>query len=103
MSALLPIDDTEFETKVLNSQGLVAVDFWAPWCGPCRMVHPILEEISEENDNLIIYALNIDENTETAISYQVMSIPTLLIFRDGKLVSKIVGAHSKRDYLAAFN
>ena len=81
---------------VLESEKPVLVDFWAPWCGPCRVVAPVLEEIASERDDLQIVKLNIDENQQTAAQYEVLSIPTLLLFKDGAIVKKIVGAMPKR-------
>ncbi len=72
------------------------VDFWAPWCGPCRVVHPILEEIDVEREDLKIVSLNVDDNQQTAATYEVLSIPTLILFRDGAEAKRIVGAMPKR-------
>ena len=71
------------------------VDFWAPWCGPCRMVAPVLEEIAEERDDLRIVKLNVDENQQTAAAFQILSIPTMILFKAGKPVKAIVGAYPK--------
>ena len=92
--------DANFETEVLNSEKLTVVDFWAPWCGPCRVVHPVLEEINDERDDVKIISLNIDENPQTAAQYDVLSIPTMILFKDGAMVKKIVGAMPKRRLLA---
>jgi len=90
------VTDASFAADVLNADGPVLVDFWAEWCGPCRQVAPVLEEIAGENaDKLTIAKLNIDENPQTARDYQVMSIPTMAVFSKGQLVKTIVGARPK--------
>ena len=91
-----PIKDENFENDVLNSSKLTLVDFWAEWCGPCKQIGPILEEIAEEKkDMLKIVKLNIDENPQTPQKYDVKGIPTLMLFKDGKLVDSKVGSMSK--------
>ena len=95
MANLPQVTDSNFQAEVLDATEPVLVDFWAPWCGPCRVVHPILEEISGERDDVKIVSLNIDENQETASRYQVMSIPTMAVFSKGELVKTIVGARPK--------
>lgn len=97
MSGKLPdVTDATFKSEVLEADGPVLVDFWAPWCGPCRVVHPILEEINEERDDLKILSLNVDENQQTAAQYEVLSIPTMILFKDGAIAKKVVGAMPKR-------
>ncbi|HEX3263299.1 MAG TPA: thioredoxin [Solirubrobacterales bacterium] len=90
------VTDETFQSKVLESERPVLVDFWAPWCGPCRVVHPILEEMAAEREDLHVVSLNTDENQETAAKYQVLSIPTLILFKDGAEAKRVIGAMPKR-------
>lgn len=98
MTGKLPdVTDASFESEVLESGTPVLVDFWAPWCGPCRVVHPILEEIAaERSDSVRIVSLNVDENQQTAARYEVLSIPTLILFRDGAEAKRVIGALPKK-------
>jgi thioredoxin 1 len=91
------VTDDNFQAEVLESETPVLVDFWAPWCGPCRMVAPVVEEIAKERaDALKVVKLNVDENQQTAITYEVMSIPTLILFSNGEVAKKVIGAYPKR-------
>jgi thioredoxin 1 len=97
MADLTNVSDTNFQAEVLESEQPVLVDFWAPWCGPCRMVAPVLEEIAaEQADKLRIVKLNVDDNQQTAAKYGVMSIPTMIVFKNGQPAKTIVGAYPKR-------
>ena len=93
---LSEVTDTNFQAEVIESDKPVLVDFWAPWCGPCRVVHPVLEEIDGERDDLKIVSINVDENQQTAATYQVLSIPTLILFKHGAVAKKVIGAYPKR-------
>jgi thioredoxin 1 len=93
---LTDVTDENFQAEVLEADGPVLVDFWAPWCGPCRVVHPILEEIDSERDDLKIVSINTDENQQTTARYEVLSIPTLILFKDGEIAKKVIGAMPKR-------
>ena len=101
MSAL-NINKNNFAEEVLNSEKPVLVDFWASWCGPCRMVVPIVEKIAEEYPEYKVVKVNVDEEPELAAQFEVMSIPSLMIFKNGKLVNKSVGAKNKQQILDMF-
>jgi len=94
------VTDSSFATDVLGSDKPVLVDFWATWCGPCRMVAPVLEEIAGEHDEITIAKLDVDANPTVARDYQVLSIPTLILFKGGEAVKQIVGAKPKAALLA---
>jgi thioredoxin len=89
------VTDANFQAEVLESDKPVLVDFWAPWCGPCRIVAPHLEELAGEREDLRIVKLNVDDNPQTASTYNVMSIPTLLLFKHGQVAHQIIGALPK--------
>jgi thioredoxin 1 len=90
------VTDNNFQTEVLESEQPVLVDFWAPWCGPCRVVGPVLEEIAAERDDLRIVKLNVDENQQTAAAFEVLSIPTMILFKNGQVAKKVIGAYPKK-------
>jgi thioredoxin 1 len=93
---LTQVTDNNFDAEVLESESPVLVDFWAPWCGPCRVVAPVLEEIASERKDLRIVKLDIDENPQTASRFGVMSIPTMILFKAGHPVKTVVGAYPKK-------
>ncbi len=95
--AVTEVTDNNFDAEVLESDVPVLVDFWAPWCGPCRRVSPVVEEIAGERaETLKVVKMNIDENQETAIKFNVMSIPTLMVFKHGEVAKTVIGAYPKR-------
>ncbi|MBN3525516.1 thioredoxin [Paenibacillus apiarius] len=94
--AIVNVSDQTFKTEVEGQQGVVLVDFWAPWCGPCKMLAPILDELDGEiSGQATIAKVNVDENPESASRFGVMSIPTIIVFKDGEAVDKVVGVNSK--------
>lgn len=101
---MINLTNENFEKEVMSSKKPILVDFWASWCGPCQMIAPIVEEISNElSDRIEVGKLNVDEQPEIAIKYDVMSIPTLILFKDGKVVNTIIGYHSKEEILDFIN
>ncbi|MFA9407418.1 MAG: thioredoxin [Candidatus Dadabacteria bacterium] len=96
MSRIIVLNDENFENEVLNSETPVLVDFWAQWCGPCRALAPVIEEIAEEyGDKLKVGKLNVDENPGAPSAFEIRSIPTLIVFKDGAVVDRVVGALPK--------
>ncbi|MGI8632587.1 MAG: thioredoxin [Solirubrobacterales bacterium] len=98
--AVKDVTDTNFQADVIESGTPVLVDFWAPWCGPCRVVAPVLEELAGERDDVQIAKLNVDENQQTAAKYEVLSIPTMILFKNGQVEKKLIGAMNKRKLVA---
>lgn len=102
--SLIHLTDESFETEVLKYDGVVLADFWAPWCGPCQALGPVIEEISNEYEGKAkVGKVNVDEEREIAEKYMVMSIPSVMIFKNGELVNTLVGLRPKEDYLDAID
>ncbi len=95
----IKLTSENFKTEVLESEVPVLVDFWAEWCGPCRMVLPIIEELSEELTDVKVGKVNVDEQPELAMTYKIMTIPTLMVFRNGEVADKAIGGMSKEEIL----
>ena len=98
--SVININQNNFQDEVLNSDKPVLLDFWAPWCGPCRMVIPLVEEIAEERPDIKVAKVNIDEQSELASRFSIMSIPALVVMKEGKIVNQAVGARPKDAILA---
>jgi len=98
MSSLTPTSQTSFKADVLDKKGIVFVDFYADWCGPCKMTGPILEQLADEHKEITFYKVNVDENNDLASQYSVFSIPTFVIFKDGQVVSQFSGAMGKEGF-----
>lgn len=100
----ITITDSNFQKEVLESKTPVVVDFWAPWCGPCRAVTPVIEELAKDyTGKVVVGKLNVDENPEVAGQFNVMSIPTVIVFKNGEPIKSIVGAQSKETYKQAID
>ncbi|MBR3599451.1 MAG: thioredoxin [Lachnospiraceae bacterium] len=97
--AAIFVSNENFESEVLKSDIPVLVDFWAPWCGPCQMLGPIVEDVAEENTDIKVCKINIDENPDLAMQFKIMSIPTLVVFKNGEVYKKSVGVISKSEIL----
>jgi len=98
--AAININNNNFHNEVMNSEKKVLLDFWAPWCGPCRMVVPAVEEIAKERPDLKVGKINVDENPELANQFGIMSIPTLVVMENGRIVNRAMGARPKKAILA---
>ncbi|MBR6766353.1 MAG: thioredoxin [Clostridia bacterium] len=97
--SVINITKANFQEEVINSNKPVLVDFWASWCGPCRMVSPIVDEIAEERSDIKVCKINVDEQPELAAAYQVMTIPTLMVIKEGQIISQSAGAKPKAQIL----
>ena len=97
MADIIKVDISSFENEVLNHLGIVLVDFWAEWCGPCKMQLPILEKISDEIPSVKICKINVDENTDLAVKFGIRSIPTMMVFKNGEKVEQLIGLKNKKE------
>lgn len=98
--AVIHLDKNNFETEVLKTKGLVMVDFYAQWCGPCKTTGPIIEQLAEEVNNVKFVKVDVDQNQELSSQYQIFSIPTFLIFKDGQVISQFIGVLGREGFLA---
>lgn len=101
--SVIEVTKDNFKDEVISSDKPVLIDFWASWCGPCKMLSPVVDEIAEENNGFKVCKINVDENPELASEYKVASIPTLIVFKNGKLINTSVGVRSKEDILKMVN
>ena len=97
MSGLINLNEITFQEKVIEGKGKVIVDFWAEWCGPCKMQLPILEKISDEIPSVKICKINVDENTDLAVKFGIRSIPTMMVFKNGEKVEQLIGLKNKKE------
>ena len=97
----LDVNESNFQKEVLEFKGQVLVDFWASWCGPCQMLSPIIEQVNHERKEIKVVKVDVDQNQNLALQYNISSIPAVLIFDEGKVVNTIIGFHQKQDYLKA--
>ena len=97
------VTESTFETEVIKSEQPVIVDFWAAWCGPCKMLMPIIEELAQTQDEIKICKINVDDEPQLAMKYKVMTIPTVMAFKNGEVVGKLVGVQSKDKILSLFD
>ena len=95
--SVISINKENFHKEVMLSEKPVLVDFWAPWCGPCKMVGPILEEIAADRDDIVVAKVNVDDNMELAKQYRVISIPTMMLMKNGEIAKKLVGFHEREE------
>lgn len=99
----LEFTDANFQAEVLESDKLVLVDFWAPWCGPCKAIGPVIEQIAEEHADVAVGKVNVDDNPAVSTQFRVRSIPTVLLLKNGEILEKFVGGRTKADYVNAIN
>jgi thioredoxin 1 len=99
----MALEITDSNLEELTQTGLSVVDFWAPWCGPCRMLAPVIDSLSENNEDVTIGKINVDENQDSAVKYGIRGIPAVLFFKDGELVDRLVGTHSANVYQEKIN